>query len=62
MKNLLNTVAADNLGMSPRNWSIYKKQADIKLPEKLQPVFDYFNKFATSERYKKMSGHSAATY
>jgi hypothetical protein len=60
-ENLLNTVAADNLGMSPRNWSIYKKQADIKLPEKLQPVFDYFNKFATSERYKKMSGQTKFT-
>jgi hypothetical protein len=60
-ENLLNPVAADKLGMSPRNWSIYKKQANVKLPEKLQPVFDYFNKFATSERYKRMSGQTNFT-
>lgn len=60
-ENLLNTVAADNLGMSTRNWSIYKKEADVKLPEELQSLFDYFNKFATSERYKRMSGQTNFT-
>lgn len=60
-ENLLNPIAADKLGMSTRNWSIYKKEANIKLPEKLQPIFDYFNKFATSERYKRMSGQTKFT-
>jgi len=60
-ENLLNPIAADNLGMSSRNWSIYKKEADVKLPEELQSLFDYFNKFATSERYKRMSGQTKFT-
>jgi len=60
-ENLLNPIAADKLGMSTRNWSIYKKEANVKLPEKLQPIFDYFNKFATSERYKRMSGQTKFT-
>jgi hypothetical protein len=60
-ENLLNPVAADKLGMSSRNWSIYKKEANVKLPKNLQPIFDYFNKFATSERYKRMSGQTNFT-
>ena len=55
-ENLLNTVAADNLGMSTRNWSIYKKKTNVNLPEELKPVFDYFKQFVGSDKFKKMQG------
>jgi hypothetical protein len=56
-ENLLNSVASENLKLSPRSFSLYKeKLGGNNLPEELQPIFDYFNKFATSERYKKMRG------
>jgi hypothetical protein len=56
-ENLLNSVAAENLGMKSRNFSIYKaKLGGTQLPEELQPLFDYFNKFSTSEKFKRMRG------
>jgi hypothetical protein len=54
-ENLLNDVAINNLKIS--NFKTYKKEANINLPKELKPLFEYFNKFATSEKYKRMKGN-----
>ena len=53
-ENLLNDVAINNLKIS--NFRNYKKEANVNLPKELKPLFEYFNKFATTEKYKRMKG------
>ena len=55
-ENLLNPVAAENLGLSLRSFSKYKKEADVKIPEDLQNLFDYFNKIVGSDKFKRLRG------
>lgn len=60
-ENLLNDRAAEALEIHPETYLKYKKLAGFEIPKELESLYNYFKQFATSEKFKRISGQTNFT-